>query len=242
MIERKNKLTARIGIFAVAHSAYNKQFEGLYDNLLSYHHELIDKLKTFDVEVFDFGMTDTSEKGFKTAKSINTAGVDLIICNMVTYATSSVFAPVIREVNAPMILTALQPLKHLDYSKASTFMQLENDNICSVPEFMGVAHRLGRRIYDVVIGTLRDDAAAETELSRWCGIAKVLNSLKEARIGLLGHTMEAMYDMHTDPTAVTAAFGIHVPLLEIDDIIEVYNTVTEQRTAEITEIIECEFD
>jgi len=33
-----------------------------------------------------------------------------------------------------------------------------------------------------------------------------------------------------------------MPLLEIYDIIEVYNTVTEQRTAEITEIIECEFD
>ena len=199
-------------------------------------------VKVKDVEVIDFGMIDSSEKAFEAVKKIKGAGVDLLMCNMVTYATSSVFAPIIRDAGIPMILVALQPLKKLDYTKASTFMQLENDNICSVPEFMGVANRLGRKIHDVIIGTLYEDREADEELTKWCDIAKVLHDINGARIGLMGHTMEAMYDMHADPTAVSAAFGVHVPLLEVEDIVEVYETVTEDEIQEKIAVIDAEFD
>ena len=70
-----------------------------------------------------------------------------------------------------MILVALQPRSALDYTKANTFMQLENDNICSVPEFTGVAARLGRRIYDCIIGTLYNDDEAKADIAKWCDIA-----------------------------------------------------------------------
>lgn len=149
---------------------------------------------------------------------------------MITYATSSVFAPIVQNTNAPIILTALQPLMHMDYSKACTFMQLENDNICSVPEFTGVAIRFGKPVKDVIIGCLYNDKAAENEICEWCEIAKVLHDLKGARLGLMGHVLEAMYDMHADPTAISAAFGLHIPLIEIDDVVKEYQKVT---TAEI---------
>lgn len=45
----------------------------------------------------------------------------------------------------------------------------------------------------------------------------------------MGHTMEAMYDMHADPTAISAAFGLHVPLLEVDDVLELYDQVRKQK-------------
>lgn len=118
------------------------------------------------------------------------------------------------------MLVALQPRAALDYTRANTFMQLENDNICSVPEFCGVAIRLGKKVADVIIGCLYGDAEAESAVAEWCDIAKVLHDLHGARVGLMGHTMEAMYDMHADPTAISAAFGLHVPLLEVDDVIE----------------------
>ena len=63
-----------------------------------------------------------------------------------------------------------------------------------------------------------------------------------ARIGLMGHTMEAMYDMHADPTAVSAAFGVHVPLLEVEDIVEVYETIKEAEIQEKIAVIDAEFD
>ncbi len=242
MIERKKKRTARVGVFAVAHATYFDQFEGLYENLCGYHKDLCDMTAENEVEIIDFGMIDTSEKAYAAAQQMQAANVDLIFCNMITYATSSVFAPIIREVNRPMVLVALQPRAALDYTKANTFMQLENDNICSVPEFIGVANRLGRKISDCIIGTLYGDEEAKKEIAKWCDIAKVLHDLRGARMGLMGHTMEAMYDMHADPTAISAAFGLHVPLLEVDDVLELYNEVTEEEIQAKIRVIDEEFD
>lgn len=195
-----------------------------------------------DVEVIDFGMIDSSEKAYAAVTEIQSANVDVLFCNMVTYATSSVFAPIIRAISKPIVLVALQPRNALDYSKANTFMQLENDNICSVPEFTGVAIRMGKRVNDVIIGGLYNDAQAEKEIAEWCDIAKVLHDLNGARIGLMGHVLEAMYDMHADPTAVSAAFGVHVPLLEIDDVVTVYNEVSDDEIASKIKLIDAEFD
>lgn len=242
MIQRKNKRTAKIGIFAVVHEVYFEQFEGLREKLCGYHSDLIEAVKVNGVEVVDFGFSGNNSQAYELAAEIKKQDVDLLICNMITYATSSVFAPIILGCDVPMILTALQPRSKLDYTKASTFMQLENDNICAVPEFVGVANRLGKKIYDVIIGTLYDDEAAMAEIAKWCNIAMALHGLKGARMGLMGHTMEAMYDMHADPTAISAAFGIHVPLLEIDDAVEVYNEVTEAEIQAKIKVIDEEFD
>lgn len=242
MIQRKKKRTARIGIFVVGHATYWEQFPGLLENLLGYHKYFCEMVESCDVEISDFGMIDSSEKAFAAADQILGAGVDVLFCNMVTYATSSVFGPIIRAVNLPVVLIALQPRSALDYSRANTFMQLENDNICSVPEFTGVAIRMGKKVEDVIIGTLYDDADARQEITRWCDIAKVLHDLKGARMGLLGHVLEAMYDMHADPTAISASFGVHVPLLEIEDVVRLYDTVTQEEIEEKEAIILREFD
>ena len=195
-----------------------------------YHADTVKLVKNNGVKVFDYGIIGSNSEAFATAEKINGDKIDLIICNMITYATSSVFAPIVQNTNVPIILTALQPLMHMDYSKACTFMQLENDNICSVPEFTGVAIRFGKPVKDVILGCLYNDKAAENEISEWCEIAKVLHDLKGSRLGLMGHVLEAMYDMHADPTAVSAAFGLHIPLIEIDDVVKEYQKVT---TAEI---------
>lgn len=242
MITRKNKRNAKIGIFAVAHATYWTQFEGLLDNIMSYHRDFCKMVEENDVEIIDFGMVDSSEKAYDAARKILAENVDVLFCNMVTYATSSVFAPIVRETNKPIVLVALQPRSALDYTKANTFMQLENDNICSVPEFTGVAIRLGKKVNDVIIGTLYGDKDAEKGIREWCDIAKVLHDLKGARMGLMGHTMEAMYDMHADPTMVSAAFGLHVPLLEVDDVLDVYETVTEEEITAKIKVIDEEFD
>ena len=209
---------------------------------MGYHADLYHQIAENEVEIVDFGMVDSSEKAYEVARAMQGANLDLVFCNMITYATSSVFAPIARDVNQPMVLVALQPRSALDYTKANTFMQLENDNICSVPEFIGVANRLGKPVQDCIIGTLYGDAEAQAELKKWCDIAKVLHDLNGARIGLMGHTMEAMYDMHADPTAISAAFGVHVPLLEIDDVIELYEQVTEEEIAQKIAVIDAEFD
>jgi len=241
MIERKKAREAVIAFFSVVHDKYFEQFDGLEDSLKKYHAETIALIEKNDVTVKDYGIIGSNKTAYDVADRINGDKADVIICNMITYATSSVFAPIVMNTNAPIVLLALQPLEALDYSKACTYMQLENDNICSVPEFTGVAIRMGKPIKDVIIGCLYDDEDAQKEIAEWCDIAKVLHSLKGARLGLLGHVLESMYDMHADPTAVSAAFGLHIPLIEIDDAIKEYKKVTEEEIEAKKQLILKEF-
>jgi len=136
----------------------------------------------------------------------------------------------------------LQPRKALDYSQASTFMQLSNDDFCAVPEFAGVALRMGKRPPPVILGTLEDDPQADAEIRDWCRIARVLHDLKRARIGHFGHVLENMLDMQTDHTALTAAFGCHIVQTEPDDLLRQFRRVsgadTEAKKKQILEVFD----
>jgi L-arabinose isomerase len=129
------------------------------------------------------------------------------------------------------VLVALQPLAAMDYEHGSTYLQLLNDDICSLPEFTGVAVRLGRRPPPCIVGMLHDDPQADAELGEWCAIARVLHDLRRARLGHMGHVLEAMLDMHTDPTALTAAFGAHVVQCEPEQLLRHYHAVDEASIA-----------
>ena len=227
IIERRKKLTARVGVFGVGHYTYWSQFEGLLDEMHRKQDIFVNKLKKFGVTVTDFGLIDDARGAYTLLPKLKASTLDLVFCDRVTYATSSTFGILIRELDVPVVLVALQPLKALDYSGASTYMQLCNDDICSVPEFTGVAVRMGKKPPHVIIGMLEGDPVADREIAEWCSMAKVLHDLKGARIGHFGHVLESMLDMHSDHTAFTAAFGCHIVQTEPDDLLRLKRTVTD---------------
>lgn len=225
IIPRRKPLTAKIGVFGVGYWKYWDQFEGLLEDLKEKQQLFIDKLGSFEVQVTDFGMVDDAESAYGLVPKLKAANLDLIFCDMVTYATSATFGTIIRNIEVPLVLVALQPMKALDYERATTYMQLSNDDFCSVPEFAGVAVRMGKAVPDVIIGTLSDDPEADAEIEKYCQIAKVLHDLKHARIGHFGHPIEAMLDMHSDSTMITAAFGCHIVQTEAEDILKHYQKI-----------------
>ena len=219
-IPRRGPLTARVGLVGVGHDAYWPQFDGLHAEMRRKQTVVANRLSNHGVSVSDFGLVDSAATAYATVPKIKAADLDLLFVDMVTYATSSTFGTIARELKGlPIVLVALQPLKALDYSNGTTYIQLCNDDFCSVPEFTGVAVRMGRPAPPVILGHEVDDPQAEAEFTRWCGIAKALHDLRRGRLGLMGHTLDAMLDMHCDPTAITAAFGCHVPLLEPHDLL-----------------------
>ena len=222
IIPRRKPLTANVGIVGVGLDTYWKQFDGLRDVMM-------DKLATFKgkvdkngVKTFDFGLVDNAAEARKALEKMRAADLDILFVDMVTYATSSTFMPIARELKIPIVLVALQPADAMPYKKATTFIQLCNDDICAVPEFTDVAIRLGNPVADVIIGKRNGDERADREIAKWCNVAKVLHDLRRARIGLMGHALENMYDMQADPTAVARTFGCHVALCEPDEILPFY--------------------
>lgn len=218
-IARRKPRTARIGVFGVGYHVYWGQFPGLLDELNAKIQRLATRAGATGAVVTNFGMVDKAQDAYALMPKLRGAGLDLIFCDMVTYATSATFGVIIRSLDIPIVLVALQPLAALDYARATTRMQLANDDFCSVPEFTGVAIRMGKRPPEVVLGTLENDPAADAEIATWCDIAMALHDLKSARIGHFGHPLEHMLDMQTDQTALTAAFGCHIVQTEADDLL-----------------------
>ncbi|MCE9612822.1 MAG: arabinose isomerase [Lentisphaerae bacterium] len=222
-VPRRKPLTAKVGLISMGHHTYWGQFPGLLAEMNRKTAILKDKLQRHGVDVIDFGLLDQAASAYAAVPRLKAADLDLLVVDMVTYATSATFGPLLHHLKGlPMVLAALQPRAAMDYTQASTFMQLANDDICSVPEFCGVAQRMGAPVPPVVIGMLEGDAQADDELAAWCGIARVLHDLRRARIGHLGHVLENMYDMQTDTVALTRTFGLHAVQCEPDEILRHY--------------------
>ena len=211
----------RIGVFGVGYDKYWEQFAGLYDEMLQKQEQFIRKIPLSEIDVIDFGVIDSPLKAY----------LDLIFCDMLTYATSGTFGIIIKTLNIPIVLVVLQPLKALDYSNGSTYMQLMNDDFCAVPEFAGVAIRMGKKVPEVIIGTLDDDHEVDQQIDEFCRIARVLHDLKNAHLGHLGHPLNAMLDMHTDATMLTSYFGSHIVQCEANQMMTSFAQVTEEEIA-----------
>ena len=241
-IRRLKPLQARIGIVGVGHHTYWDQFDGLLNQM----HQKLDAFEQLvslnGVDVKNFGLSDCAETAYKLVDQINGTNLDLLFIDMVTYATSSSIAAIFNSCHLPMVLVALQPDKALDYDVASTHMQLYNDDICAIPEFINVAIRLGRPTPEMIIGMLENDEKAATEISEYCQIAKALNSLKKARIGQMGHVLESMLDMHTDATMLTATFGSHIVQTEPEEVLKYFHNASKEKVADYKDQIKAFFD
>ena len=163
-VPRRKPRTARIGIFGVGYHVYWNQFPGLLDELMSKLAILEQRVTATGVTVFNFGMVDKAQDAYALLPKLKAADLDLVFCDMLTYATSASFGAIVRALDIPIVLVALQPLSAMDYPRATTHMQLANDDFCSVPEFLGVAIRMGKRPPEVILGTLDNDPQAEADL------------------------------------------------------------------------------
>ena len=241
-IERLRGLSANIGIVGVGHHAYWPQFEGLLARMQAKQMQFGQRVKAQGVRVEDFGLVDDSQSAYQALRQIRQSNLDLLFVDMVTYATSATFAPLIQGLDIPIVLVVLQPDKAMDYAHGSTFLQLTNDDFCSVPEFANTAVRMGKKVPEMILGYEQGDGTAAGEIAEWCQITKVLHDLKTARIGLMGHVLESMYDMHTDPALITRTFGCHVVQCEADEVLELYRQVTEDEIQCMQERILSFFD
>jgi len=231
-----------VGVFGVGHHTYWPQFDGMLDEMHRKLARFVEKVRACGVQVTDFGIVDDARSAYALRNRLQAAPLDLVFCDMVTYATSATFGVIVRDLQAPIVLVALQPMKAMDYTRASTYMQLCNDDFCSVPEFTGVAIRMGRKPPPAILGTLEDDPEADAEIAGWCRIARVLHDLKQARIGHFGHVLENMLDMQTDHTALTAAFGCHIVQTEPDDLLRHFRAISDadaaSKESEILEVFD----
>jgi L-arabinose isomerase len=209
----------RIGIFGIGLAAYWPQFDGLRERLEGYQQGIEARLEAMGAEVVSAGLVDTAQAARRAGETLAAARIDLVMVYAATYATSSQVLPVVQAVDAPVIVLNLQPTRTLDYEAMTTAEWLANCSACCVPEIAGAFAR-ARIPYQTVTGTLLDGDPAWEVLREWLDAAYAVHSLRNARIGFLGHTYPGMLDLYSDFTQVQAQTGAHVEVLEIDDLVE----------------------
>ncbi len=240
----KNKvLKARVGIYSAGLKAYWDQFEGLRERLIGYG-EHLQAMIGDDAEVFNYGLVDDEYAGRKAGEWFNEKNVDLILCHSATYFTSTCVLPIHQINKAPVIVLNLQPTTQMNYEVTTTGEWLAHCGACPVPELTNALHRASIP-YKVVNGLLGLDSTpdismtdevtahrpeavnAKSKIVEWVKAAGVKRTLQHSRFGFLGNNYSGMLDMYSDFTMIQSQTGMHVELLEMCDLDEHLETVTD---------------
>lgn len=219
---------AKIAVVSLGHYIYFQQFDGLKEELMQKSIRFCKYLDPSMCDIVDIGYVDCVDDAFEAVRKLKREDVDLLFILLSTYVPSAVCAPFARYLDIPQVLVGIQPLDHLDYSHTTTYMQLANDDICAMPEIAGVYERFGKQIPSCLVAAESQTEYIRAEVQSWVKAAAAMAAFKYETIGYLGHTYEGMYDMHTDPTAFTAAFGAHVKMLEMCELSRLTDEVTEE--------------
>lgn len=216
---------AKIGVFGIGLAAYWPQFDGLKERLEGYQREVEAKVAAMNAEVISVGLVDSAPAAQQAGELFATHNVDLIICYVGTYATSSQVLPAVQRRKAPVLVLNLQPSAALDYPNTDTGEWLANCCACCVPEISNAFVR-SRIQFNVVSGLLQPVEGqanqyyerAWQQIGDWVQAAQILRELSYSRIGFLGHTYPGMLDMYSDFTMHHAQLGTHIEVLEMDDL------------------------
>lgn len=232
---------AKIGIIGMGHFIYWPQFDGLKEELMQKQKDFA-KYFSKESEIIDIGFADDVDSAFTCLKKAKAEDIDALFIVMATYITSQVAFPFAKYLDIPQILVGIQPLDRLDYGKCTTYMQLVNDDICSMPEFAGVYERLGAKMPFFLVEASGNEERIQKRVSELESAINALSAFKYAKFGYLGHTYDGMYDMNTDPTAFAATFGAHVKMLEMCELAEYVQGATDAQVKAKIDTIKETFD
>src|SRR3712207_5484134 len=207
---------AKVGVFRIGLEAYWEQFDGLRDRLEGYQRSVEERISQW-AAVVSPGLVDTARNAHAAGERFAEERVDLIFCHAATYATSSQVLPAVQKAGVPVVVLNLQPTSALDYENTDTGGWLANCSACCVPEISNAFARAAIP-FNVVSGTLHEDESAWTEIEEWCRAATAVGTLRGCRFGFLGHTYPGMLDLYSDFTMHHAQLGLHVEILEMDDL------------------------
>lgn len=219
-----------IGVFGIGLEAYWEQFPGLRERLEAWQAHVEAGIAGFGARIVSAGLVDTAPRARAAAATLGDPAIDLVVCYVGTYATSSQVLPAVQFSGKPVLILNLQPKPALDYDHCDTAEWLAHCCTCCVPEIANAFARARVR-FNVVTGVLFDDDIAWGMIADWVAAARVARAVRHARIGYLGHAYPGMLDMYTDFTEVSATLGTHIEILEMDDLHRAVAAVEEAAVA-----------
>jgi L-arabinose isomerase len=234
-----------VGLFSIGLDTYWEQFDGLYDKLLGYHTHIKNRLLKQSADVVDAGLVDTVDKAQQAGKELAQPDVEITFLFISTYALSSTVLTVVQRANNPVVVLNLQPVSSIDYQAFNSIPDrgvktgewLAHCQACAAPEIASVFHRAGIDFH-LITGYLDDDAAWK-DVGDWIEAARAAKTMRDNRVGLLGHYYGGMLDVYSDLTQHSAVFGNHFEIIEASELTSIRENInTKEIKAKVEEFHE----
>jgi L-arabinose isomerase len=191
---------ARVGVFAIALGAYLPQFPSLVPEFEG-QYEAFKKTLPDTVDLIDGGIVTTKELSQAAGDKFRAADVDLVIMQLLTYATSYNMLPAVRDLDVPVVLVNVQKLKAPDYPNTDNAKWLGELYACgAVGEMVADLERAGKR-HAVITGVVEGgDPYVEKEIAEWCKAAQVRRRFRDTNLAQIGRPYPGMMDLYIDET------------------------------------------
>ncbi len=236
-------VTARIGLYTAGLKAYWPQFEGLHDRIVDYGRAIEQKIAEY-ADVYNFGLLDNEEDARRAGEYFNENNVDIIFCHCGTYFCSSAVIAVHQTCKADVIVLNLQPTEQMNYAQTDTGEWLAHCGACPAPEICNALERcgIGFKVINGLLGLDETPQISKTDertaahpsatrvwrqVREWVMAATVRRTLRYSRFGFLGGNYCGMMDLYNDFTTFQYQTGAHVELLEMCDLKQCLDEVTE---------------
>jgi L-arabinose isomerase len=196
---------ARVGLLGLMLELYDA-WPDLKPTMAGFANEIAATLAPF-AEVSFPGVCNTRDQVERAVTGFEAAGTDLIIVVLLTYAPSHIALPALLRTRLPILLYNTQQL----YGVGPETLSIDttrNHGMHGIQDLANVLLRAGQPI-NLVTGHYRDSTTI-AHLRAWCDAARVVNHLRQLRIGLIGYPMEGMGDFGLDETAFLSQVGVEI--------------------------------
>ena len=210
---------ARIGVFAIALGAYLPQFPSLVPEFES-QYEAFKKTLPDTVEIIDGGIVTTKELSAAAGDKFRAADVDLVIMQLLTYATSYNMLPAVRDLNVPVVLVNLQKKKAPDYANTDTATWLGELYACgAVGEMVADLERAGKR-HAVITGVV--------EGGDRCRAAQVRRRFRDTNLAQIGRPYPGMMDLYIDETNLYHRMWLYTKQFDWEKMWAIADNITDE--------------
>ena len=201
---------ARIGVFAIALGAYLPQFPTLVPEFDAQYKAFKEENLPDTIEVIDGGIVTTKEQAMAAGDKFRAADVDLVILQLLTYATSYNMLPAVRDLDVPVVLVNVQKKAAPDYANTDIPTWLGELYACgAVGEMVADLERAGKR-HAVITGVVEGgDPEVKAEIADWCKAAQVRRRFRDTNIAQIGRPYPGMMDLYIDETNLYHRMGLY---------------------------------
>ena len=219
---------ARVGVFSIALGAYLPQFPQLVPEFES-QYEAFKKTLPDTVEIIDGGLITTKEQSQAAGDKFRAADVDLVILQLLTYATSYNMLPAVRDLDVPVVLVNVQKKKAPDYENTDISTWLGELYACgAVGEMVADLERAGKR-HAVITGVVEGgDPQVKAEIEDWCRAAQVRRRFRDTNIAQIGRPYPGMMDLYIDETNLYHRMWLYTKQFDWEKMWAIADDVTDE--------------